>query len=74
VDQFLHGTLVAKHGAGPKSLPIKEWSVDILSERLRELTAITSYRERAQEVAARMAQENGPARALEIVESIIGPP
>lgn len=74
VDQFLHGTLVAKHGAGPKPLPVKEWSVDILSERLRELTAITSYRERVQEVAARMAQENGPARALEIVERIIGPP
>jgi len=66
VDQFFHGALVARHGAGPKPLPVKQWRVDILAERLRELTATVSYRERAQEIAARMATEDGVTGRREV--------
>ena len=74
LDQYFFANLVARHGAGPRPLPVKKWRADLLAERLVELTRVTGYACRAQELAARMSQENGPGRALEVVRAIAGPP
>jgi sterol 3beta-glucosyltransferase len=73
-DQFFNGNLVARLGAGPQPLPVKRWRADVLAERLTQLTRVTSYRERAREISARMVQENGVARAVEAVRAVIGAP
>jgi sterol 3beta-glucosyltransferase len=71
-DQFFSGHLVARHGAGPRPLPVKQWRADILAERLIQLTQVSSYADRARDLSRRMAQENGTTRAVEIVQGIIG--
>lgn len=73
-DQFFNGAIVARLGAGPQPLPVKQWRADVLAERLTQLTRVASYGERAQEISARMAQENGAARAVEVVRGVIGAP
>ncbi len=72
LDQFFNGSLVARHGAGPRPLPVKQWRADVLAERLKELTVVASYKKQAQAIAARMAEENGAARAAEVVRGMIG--
>jgi sterol 3beta-glucosyltransferase len=74
MDQWFFANLVGRHGAGPKPLPVKQWRADILAERLSTLTSVPEYGLRAADIAARMAKENGPARALEMVHSVIGSP
>ena len=74
MDQWFFANLVDRHGAGPKPLPVKKWRVDVLAERLRDLASVTKYGRRAAGIAARMADENGPVRALEVVRSMIGSP
>ncbi len=74
LDQYFFANLVVRHGAGPRPLPVKEWRADLLAERFVELTQTPAYASRARELAARMAQENGAARALEVVRSVAGPP
>ena len=74
LDQFFFGNIVARHGAGPKPLPVKRWRPDVLAARLAELTHVQSYANRAKQIAVRMAQENGPLRALQVVQSVAGAP
>lgn len=74
MDQFFFANLVARHGAGPRPLPVKRWRAETLAEKLRALTRVTDYERRAKDIAARMGQENGPARALDVVRSVIGSP
>lgn len=74
MDQHFFANLVVRHGVGPKPLPAKRWQSDILAERLRELTRTPDYALRAREISARMARENGPARAVEVVRNVIGAP
>jgi sterol 3beta-glucosyltransferase len=72
VDQFFFGHMVARHGAGPRPLPLNQWRADILAERLIELTRVSSYADRARDLSRRIAQENGTARAVKIVQDLIG--
>ncbi len=74
MDQFFFGSLVARHGAGPEPMPVKHWRADVLAERIAALTRAPDYARRARDIAARMAQENGLARALEAVRRVIGSP
>lgn len=74
MDQFFFGNLVARHGAGPEPLPVKQWRADVLAGRIAALTRAPDYARRARDIAARMAQERGLARALRAVESVIGSP
>lgn len=72
VDQFFSGHMVARQGAGPQPLPVKQWRADRLAERLIQLTRVSSYTDKARELSQRLALENGPARAVEIVQGLIG--
>ncbi len=74
MDQHFFANLIARHGAGPQPLPVKQWRADILAGRLAELTRVPDYARRAGELAARMSQENGQARALQAVMDVIGSP
>lgn len=71
MDQFFFGNIVARHGAGPKPLPVKQWRADVLARRLRELTGVASYAARAREMSARMAREDGTTKALTVVDRVI---
>ncbi len=74
MDQWFFANLVDRHGAGSKPLPVKRWRVDVLADRLRDLASVAEHRRQASGIALRMAKENGPARALEVVRSVIGAP
>jgi sterol 3beta-glucosyltransferase len=74
LDQFFHASLVARHGAGPAPLPMRRWRADVLARRLGELTDTPRYAARARSISERMAKEDGLARAVEAVSSVIGSP
>jgi sterol 3beta-glucosyltransferase len=74
LDQFFFANLVARHGCGPAPLPVAKWRADILAKRLLELTSVQDYATRAQVLAARMAAEDGLARAVDAVRDLIVSP
>ena len=45
-----------------------------VARELRELLERDEYRRRAIEVSIQLKQENGPARAADLIESVVGPP
>jgi sterol 3beta-glucosyltransferase len=74
MDQFFFANLIARHGAGPQPLPVKEWRAEVLAERLVELTRAPHYARRARELAEHMSQQDGQARAVQFVRNLIGSP
>ncbi len=74
LDQFFFANLVTRNGAGPAPLPVAKWRADTLARRLRDLAETPAYASRAQEIAARMAKEDGTARALDAIGRVIGSP
>jgi UDP:flavonoid glycosyltransferase YjiC (YdhE family) len=74
MDQKYWGRRVYQLGAGPDQLPIQDWTLDLLTERIRDLATNPSYALKAAEIGQIMQQENGTARAVEIIESLIGAP
>ena len=66
-DQFFWGHRVAAVGAGPPPLPISRLRSDRLAPRLAALTA-PRYAGRAAEIAAALADEDGPEAAVAAVE------
>ncbi len=74
MDQKYWGHRVFQLGAGPDQLPIQDWTLDALTARLRDLTTNPSYAVRAAEIGRAMEQENGTARAVEIIKGMIGEP
>jgi sterol 3beta-glucosyltransferase len=74
MDQKYWGRRVFQLGAGPDQLPIQDWTLDLLTERIRDLATNPSYAQRAAEIGRAMEQEDGTARAVEIIRKIIGGP
>jgi sterol 3beta-glucosyltransferase len=74
LDQKYWGHQVVQLGVGPEFLQIQHWSVESLTAAIRDLVANRSYAARAAEIGAAMSQENGTARAVEIVGEIVGSP
>ncbi len=74
MDQKYWGRRIFQLGAGPDQLPIQDWTLDLLTERIRDLATNPSYALKAAEIGRVMQQENGTARAVEIIESLIGSP
>lgn len=72
MDQKYWGHRVFQLGAGPDQLPIQDWTLDLLAERIRDVATNPSYALRAAEIGRAMEQENGTARAVEIIERLIG--
>lgn len=74
LDQAYWGHRVAQVGAGPKPLPITEWTTERLTAVIRDLVTNPLYRARAAEIGAEMQKENGAANAAKVVRAIVGRP
>jgi UDP:flavonoid glycosyltransferase YjiC (YdhE family) len=72
MDQKYWGHRVFQLGAGPDQLPIQDWTFDALTARIRDLATNPSYATRAAEIGRAMQLENGTARAVEIIEGVVG--
>ena len=69
-DQPFWGARVHRElGCGPKPVPLARLTPALLAARLRELVGDDGYRRSAAELAARIACEDGLARAVEVVEA-----
>ncbi|ANN18359.1 glycosyl transferase [Amycolatopsis orientalis] len=69
-DQPYWGDRVARLGAGPRPLPLREITADALTARLLELSGNLLFRRGAQYVAARLREEDGVARACEVLRKV----
>lgn len=74
LDQTYWGHRVAQLGAGPKPLPITEWTKERFTATIRDLVTNPLYHARAAEIGAAMQQEDGAANAAKVVRAIIGRP
>ncbi|MFA5956884.1 glycosyltransferase [Hyphomicrobium sp.] len=74
MDQKYWGRRVFQLGAGPDQIPIQDWTLDALTERLRDVATNPDYAVQAAEIGRIMQQENGTARAVEIIERMVGGP
>lgn len=72
VDQPFWGYHVWKLGCGPRPQAMNRLRAEPFAAGLCELTGTESYRVRAREVAEAMAQEDGVARAIEVIERVGG--
>ncbi|MEV6910832.1 glycosyltransferase [Amycolatopsis sp. NPDC051071] len=69
-DQPYWGDRVARLGAGPRPLPLRELTEDSLTTRLLELSGNLLFRRGAQYVAARLREENGVTRACAVLRDV----
>ena len=67
-DQPFWGQRVYACGAGPKPIPRKELTVPLMAERLRQLDD-SQMRRNAEQLALRLADENGCQNACDIIEA-----
>ncbi len=74
MDQKYWGHRVFQLGAGPELLQIQEWTLDALTARIRDLATNPHYAARAAEIGRAMQQEDGTARAVQVIKRIIGAP
>lgn len=70
VDQPFWGRRVHALGCGPRPQPLKRLRSGRLAEGLVELTRTDAYRVRALEVARSIAEEDGVARAVELIGAV----
>ncbi|RSN16793.1 glycosyl transferase [Streptomyces sp. WAC 05977] len=69
-DQPYWGDRVFRLGAGPRPLPLRDLTVDSLTARLLELSGNLLFRRGAQYVAGRLREEDGVARARQVLRSV----
>ncbi|MFE6616080.1 glycosyltransferase [Amycolatopsis sp. NPDC057786] len=69
-DQPYWGDRVFRLGAGPRPLPLRELTADSLTARLLELSGNLLFRRGAQFVAARLREEDGVARARDVLREL----
>lgn len=74
MDQKYWGRRIFQLGAGPDQLPIQDWTLELLTARIRDLATNPSYATRAAEIGRAMEQEDGTANAVEIIKTLIGDP
>jgi sterol 3beta-glucosyltransferase len=71
VDQPFWAKRVHALGAGPEPVRLNRLTPEILADNLTELTGTPAYATAAESVSHRLAAENGPAVASDIVEEIV---
>ncbi len=71
-DQPYWGDRVSRLGAGPRPLPLRDLTAESLTTRLLELSGNLLFRRGAQYVAARLREEDGVARAREVLRDVLG--
>ena len=69
MDQPFWGRRVLSLGCGPNPQSLKRLRADRFAQGLDELTRTESYRERAGKVARTIAEEDGIARAIDVIEA-----
>lgn len=69
-DQPFWGGLVHQLGAGPKPVPQKHLTTDLLAEAITAATNDQEMRRRAKQLGQKISAEDGVASAVEIVASI----
>ncbi|WP_164861524.1 glycosyltransferase [Microbacterium sp. CPCC 204701] len=69
-DQPFWGRRVHELGAGPEPLPLRRASVGTLAARIRLLVGDSGYAESASRIGEAIEQEDGTARALEVLLEI----
>jgi len=74
VDQPFWGRRIARLGAGPEPLPTKKWTSAELEHSFQTLCGIGDFYVNAQRLADRLSEEDGVARAVELVREIVGRP
>ncbi|MBS0252295.1 MAG: glycosyltransferase family 1 protein [Proteobacteria bacterium] len=74
MDQKYWGRRIFQLGAGPDQLPIQDWTLETLTERIRDVATNPSYALRAAEIGRAMEQEDGAANAVKIIKKLVGGP
>ncbi|RSN54298.1 glycosyl transferase [Amycolatopsis sp. WAC 04182] len=69
-DQPYWGDRVFRLGAGPRPLPLRDLTADSLTARLLELSGNLLFRRGAQYVAGRLREEDGVARARDVLREL----
>lgn len=64
-DQPFWAARIAALGTGPRTIPLRRLTVPALAAAIREATALPSYRDRARELATRIASEDGTRPVIE---------
>lgn len=68
-DQWEHMRAAARHGVGPEMPAVHKLNVDVLANAIEAVTTDPAYKERAEALAAKLADEEpGTAVALRFVE------
>lgn len=70
-DQSFWANRVYELGAGPLPLPRSEITADSLAERITDLLTTRSYRDTSAHLAKQISTEDGPRRAVEILERLV---
>jgi sterol 3beta-glucosyltransferase len=71
VDQFFWGKRVADLGAGARPIPYRSLTTDALANALHRATQDQQMQSRAREIANVIANEDGVARAVELIAQVI---
>ena len=71
-DQPFWGARIAALGARPHPIPLRRLSTAKLAAAIRDATTRASYRNRARELAARIAREDGTRPVIETLASLPG--
>lgn len=69
-DQPFWGRRMHDLGVGPRPLPLRSATPQSLSQRITELVSTDSFAANAATVASSIADEDGPANAIEVLEAI----
>ncbi len=67
-DQHFWGQLLHKQDLSPKAIPVRRLTADNLAAAITEATSNPAMRERAAELGAKIALEDGVTTAMELVE------
>jgi UDP:flavonoid glycosyltransferase YjiC (YdhE family) len=71
-DQPFWAARLAALGAGPRPIPLRRLTVPGLAAAIRDATSQPTYRDRARDLASRIAGENGTAPVTDAVSCLPG--
>jgi len=71
VDQPYWGRRVYELGFGPKPVRLRRLTPEILASALADLTSNPSYQLAAEALASRLNAEDGPGRAIKVIERVM---
>ena len=71
MDQPYWGRRVYELGCGPKPVRLRKITAEILADALTDLTTNEDYRRNAADVAERLRAEDGPEKAISVIERVM---